>query len=567
VLEGVAARGTGRVRSGGLREARRNRHLLLPALHALQDSIGWISPGGLGYVSERLSIPPAEAYGVATFYAMLSVEERPGPVAHVCDDMTCSGAAAELLIAALDGRDDVHRSPCLGLCERAPAVFLQMPGAGNTVLGPATAEGVATALDGEPSPRLPPIPAAAPHTGTGSPRILLSRVGTVDPTSLDAYRGAGGFAGLTAAIAMGPSAVIAEIEASRLRGRGGAAFPAGVKWKAVAEAADDVRYVVCNADESEPGTFKDRVLLEDDPFAVVEGLTIAGYATGAARGYLYVRGEYPLAAERMTEAIRQTRDAGLLGTAFGSSFDIEVRRGAGAYICGEETALFNSIEGMRGEPRQKPPFPTQSGLFAKPTLVNNVETLVNVPLIVGGGGAVFAAVGTEESTGNKLFSISGAVAVPGVYEVEFGATIGDVIDLAGGCSGAIGAVLVGGAAGAFVSADDVGIPLTFEGTRAAGIPLGSGSIIVFDDRTDFGPVVRRIARFFAEESCGQCVPCRVGTVRQQEAIDRMLAGGHEAPTLSDLDRVLRDASICGLGQFASNAVQSALVLGLVGGGR
>jgi len=298
---------------------------------------------------------------------------------------------------------------------------------------------------------------------------------------------------------------------------------------------------------------------------VVEGLTIAGLATGADRGFVYVRGEYPLAEERIRHAIRLTRDAGMLGAAFGSTFDIEVRRGAGAYICGEETALFNSIEGKRGEPRQKPPFPTQAGLFGKPTLVNNVETLANVPRIVLDGGAAFAVTGTADSTGTKLFSISGAVAAPGVYEVEFGATIGDIIDLAGGCTGTLGAVLIGGAAGAFVAPDATGIALTFEGTRAAGIPLGSGAIIIFDDRTDFGAVARRISRFFADESCGQCVPCRVGTVRQVEAIDRMLGGGDETATLADLDLVMRDASICGLGQFAGSAVRSAVALGLIGG--
>jgi len=560
----VVPAGSGRVGHGGLRLSRSQRHLLLPALHALQDAVGHIGPGGLGYICERLSIPPAEAYGVATFYALFAMEEREGPVAHVCDDMTCYRAGAAEVLTALDGRRDVHRSPCLGLCERGPAVFFQVPGASNRVLGPTDAAAIAAVLDGAPQPASAPIPHPAPQMAAGIPTPLLARVRTVDPTSLDAYRASGGFAALAAAAAMGAGAVLAEISASRIRGRGGAAFPAAAKWEAVAAAEDPVRYVVCNADESEPGTFKDRVLLEEDPFAVIEGLAIAGLATGADRGFVYIRGEYPLAEERVRGAAAEAWEAGLLGAAFGSTFEIEVRRGAGAYVCGEETALFNSIEGKRGEPRQKPPFPTQAGLFGKPTLVNNVETLANVPRIIAAGGAAFAAVGTADSTGTKLFSISGAVAAAGVYEVEFGATIADLLALAGAGGSRVAAVLIGGAAGAFVGPDSLDIPLTFEGTRAAGIPLGSGSIIVFDEQTDFGTVVRRIARFFADESCGQCVPCRVGTVRQLEAVDRMIAGGDEAAVLADLDLVMRDASICGLGQFAGSAVQSALALGLIG---
>ena len=397
----------------------------------------------------------------------------------------------------------------------------------------------------------------------------MGRVGVVDPGSLDDYRAHGGYAALTRAIEMGPEAVIAEVTASRLVGRGGAAFPTGRKWAAVAAQSARPHYLVCNADESEPGTFKDRVLLEGDPFALVEAMTITAFATGCELGYLYVRGEYPEAEAAVTAAIAQSRAAGLLGADIlgsGFAFDIEIRRGAGAYICGEETALFESIEGKRGEPRNKPPFPVEVGLFGKPTVVNNVETLANVPLIVLGGAAAFAAIGTEGSTGPKLFCLSGHVARPGVYEVEFGATLRELIEMAGGVPGgrAIKTILLGGAAGVFVGPDVLDTPLTFEATRAIGATLGSGVIMVFDETADLVDTLRRIAQFFRDESCGQCVPCRVGSVRQEELLARLAAGStvrprdEELALLREIGQVMRDASICGLGQTASSAIESAL---------
>jgi NADH-quinone oxidoreductase subunit F len=336
----------------------------------------------------------------------------------------------------------------------------------------------------------------------------------------------------------------------------------------VANEAGPDKYVIANGDESEPGTFKDRLVMEADPFAVVEAMALYGFATGATHGYIYVRGEYPTAERRLISAIEQTEAAGLLD----ESFILEVRRGAGAYICGEETALFASIEGHRGEPRQKPPFPVQSGVFGKPTGINNIETLLAALEVIRIGGEAFASIGTEQSAGPKLFCVSGAVAKPGVYEVDFGTTLGELLDLAGGVSdgNGLGAVLLGGAAGVFADASALEVPLTFEDTRAAGTTLGSGSIIFFDDQTDFGPVLRRIAQFFRDESCGQCVPCRIGTVRQEEALARLSAGSplgsveEEKTRLSDLAMVMTDASICGLGQTAASAVQSAMRLGLNG---
>jgi NADH-quinone oxidoreductase subunit F len=299
-------------------------------------------------------------------------------------------------------------------------------------------------------------------------------------------------------------------------------------------------------------------------------MTIAGFATKSEKGYLYIRGEYPLAASRMQHAIDAARAAGLLGTNIlgaGFTFDIEIRRGAGAYICGEETALFNSIEGKRGEPRNKPPFPVHVGLFGKPTAINNVETLVNVPLIIREGGETFAGIGTSGSTGPKLFCVSGHVTRPGLYETPFGLTLRQVLELAGGVRDGkrIRAILLGGAAGVFVGPDKLDMPLTFEGTRAAGATLGSGVIMVFDESTDLADILSRIAGFFRDESCGQCVPCRVGTVRQEELLHRLRANApigsyeDELALFKEIAQVMRDASICGLGQTAANAIESALI--------
>ena len=553
--------------------ARAKRHLLLPVLWSVQSRIGWISAGALNYVCQRLSVAPAEAYGVATFYAMLSVEPQPKTVVHVCDDLACRLAGGPELLEALKKQspaDSVRPSPCLGLCERAPAVLIQRAGEGakdeaiapaKSPLSPARGER-AGVRGGSPS---------APQTQDArrSGLRLLARVGRVDPTSLDDYRAHGGYRALPKALDLGPEGVVREVLASRLQGRGGAAFPAGRKWEAVAKQPARPHYLVCNADESEPGTFKDRVLLEEDPFAVIEAMTIAAYATGCAWGYLYVRGEYPLAEERVRRAAGAARAAGLLGPnvlGLDFAFDVEVRRGAGAYICGEETALFNSIEGLRGEPRNKPPFPVEKGLFGKPTVINNVETLVNALLVVEHGGEAFAAIGTGQSTGPKLFCVSGHVARPGVYEVPFGPTLREVIALAGGVPGgrAVRAVLLGGAAGSFVGPADLDVPLTFEGTRAIGASLGSGVVMVFDERADLADAVRRIAAFFRDESCGQCVPCRVGTERQEELVTRLSAGrpfgsaAEEDALLDEIARAMKDASICGLGQTASGAIQSAI---------
>ncbi|MEU9996971.1 NADH-ubiquinone oxidoreductase-F iron-sulfur binding region domain-containing protein [Streptomyces sp. NPDC050848] len=612
----------------GGREARERRDLLLPGLHALNDRVGWISEGGLAYLCRRLTVPPAEAYGVATFYAMFAVRPRPAQVLHVCTDLACAARGSAALAEGLTAEGvPFTPSPCLGLCERAPAALLVRagverdarpagsaegggPAAGPTA-GPAAgpghsllgalsgqaptpprplnsvAPGGTTRGDGptaaEPPTRLARVVApatvetlaraalhpegAAPEADAvmavpqaGHPALpLLARVGVVDPYSVDDYRAHGGYVALRRAFALGPAEVIREVTESGLVGRGGAAFPTGRKWQATAAQPDGPHYVVCNADESEPGTFKDRVVMEGDPYALVEAMTVAGYAVGAHRGYLYLRGEYPRAYERLAHALDEARARGLLGDdvlGSGFAFDIEIRRGAGAYICGEETALFNSIEGYRGEPRSKPPFPVEKGLFGKPTAANNVETLVNVLPVLTRGAEAFRAGET------KLFCVSGNVSRPGVYELPFGATLGELLDLAGPPD-TLRAVLLGGAAGGFVRPDELDIPLTFEGTRAAGTTLGSGVVLVLDESVDLPRILLRIAEFFRDESCGQCVPCRVGTVRQEEALHRIkdrtgAAAGADIALLREVGQTLRDASICGLGQTAWNAVESAI---------
>ena len=583
---GAARTDDGHSAHGG-HAARAQRDQLLPALHALHERAGWISPGALNYIARRLTIPPADVYGVATFYALFSLQPRPPRVVHVCDDVSCRCAGSEALLDALtsgvgpEGSDHAGttwlRSPCLGQCDRAPAALLIETG--DEPLERELTGVDAGALLELVRGRAATAPSEAVPWQVGQSGLrLLGRIGVADPERLDDYRAHGGYAALRRAFELGPEGVIREAVDSKLMGRGGAAFPTGRKWDAVARQPRRPHYMICNADESEPGTFKDRVVMEGDPFAVVESMTIAGYATGCERGYIYLRGEYPLAHRRLETAIEQARERGFLGENIlgrGLRFDIELRKGAGAYICGEETAIFGSIEGYRGEPRNKPPFPVDRGLFGQPTVVNNVETLINVLPILLEGGAAFASIGTERSTGTKLFCLSGSVAQPGVYEVPFGTSLRELLDLAGGVTPgrSLRAVLVGGAAGSFITPEDLDLPLTFEDARAAGTTLGSGVIVAIDRNVDLARLLMVIAAFFRDESCGQCVPCRVGTVRQEEALARLASGRtrgsvqDELALLHEIGEAMRDASICGLGQTASAAVESAIErLGVFNGG-
>jgi NADH-quinone oxidoreductase subunit F len=556
---------------------RERRHLLLPVLHAINDRVGWLSREALDHVARRLEVPPADVFGVASFYHWFSLEPRLPVVAHVCDDVACRARGAEALCARIsselgpEGSTRVgtkgtwHRSPCLGLCEQGPAALVVSAGAkpASATLGDLKGPmPIAAALA-----RVESVAQRRSRIPQTTGLELLARVGRCE-TVAD-YEAQGGYEGLKKALALGPQAVCAEVTASKLVGRGGAAFSTGRKWSAVLGQKARPRYLVCNADESEPGTFKDRILMEEDPFAILEGMTIGALATGCEKGFIYVRVEYPSAVHSLDRAIRAAREAGRLGKKILGSeltFDVEIRRGAGAYICGEETALFASIEGFRGEPRSKPPFPVEVGLFGKPTVINNVETFANVPIVLRKGGAVFAKTGTAESTGTKLFCVSGHVERPGLYEVPFGTTLGQLLGLAGGVSGgrALKAVLMGGAAGTFIGPEKLDMPLTFEGTRAAGTTLGSGVVLVLDETADLGDILLRIAAFFRAESCGQCVPCRVGTMRQEELLQRVSRErpigslATEKALLGELSQCMKDASICGLGQTASTAIVSAI---------
>lgn len=524
---------------------------LLPALHAAQKHYGWLPQQVAAEIAAALRIPLADVHGVIEFYALFYNQPVGKNFIRVCTDPACGLKGSDAALDSFcrqhgiqpggttpDGSLTIERSPCLGLCEQAPAVL----------------------EDDLPRTGLLPAPARPPSPVYGSLRALTRNCGSGHTTSLQEY--GGHYPAYQKALAMAPAALIKEfIEASGLVGRGGAAFPTGVKWASAAAVQSDQKYIVCNADESEPGTFKDRILLLDDPHSVIEGICIAAHAIGATRGYIYLRGEYPYIVPVLENALQEARQAGYLG----DHFDIEIRLGAGAYICGEETALFESIEGKRGFPRIKPPFPTVSGLFGKPTVINNVETLCNLPLILSRGVSNYRSLGTQRSPGSKLFCLSGDVLKPGLYELPFGATLRELLEMAGGVPGgrSLQALLLGGAAGSFATPDQLDLRLTFEDLRAAGLSLGSGVVMVFDETRDLRDVLKRLGRFFAHESCGKCYPCQLGTQRQMEILDRLAAGEAlpgDADRLRDLALTMTEASLCGLGQTAGSAVLSALTL-------
>ena len=528
---------------------------LLPALHAAQKHYGWLSQPVAAEVGKALTIPLADVHGVIEFYSLFYNEPVGEKMIRVCTDPACALKGADELLDHLcshhkiepgqttpdpfdraQGRParTIERSPCLGLCEQAPAVLFNDEAETNIDLQTGTYE------LGRP-----------PSVVYGTIRELTKNCGG-ETTSLNNY---GKYTAFMKAQKMQPADVIAEIKAAGLVGRGGAAFPTAIKWEGAANAEGDEKYVICNADESEPGTFKDRVLLLDDPHSTIEGMCIAAHAIGATKGYIYLRGEYPYILPVLENALTEARDAGYLGKAF----DIEIRVGAGAYICGEETALFESIEGKRGFPRVKPPFPTIHGLFGKPTVINNVETLCNVPLIISMGADAYRKLGTEKSSGPKLFCVSGDVEKPGLYEIPFGMTLRELLEMAG-CK-SFQAILFGGAAGAFATPEHLDVKLTFEDLREAGLPLGSGVVMVFDETRDLRDVLKRLGKFFAHESCGKCYPCQIGTQRQMEILERIAEGRMQAgdvERLGDVGWTMTDASLCGLGQTAASAVLSAM---------
>ncbi len=472
---------------------------------------------------------------------------------------------------------------CLGLCYAEPLVELSREGAPRVLYGDLTMDNIEQCLDGyfkSDSPGVtnavaviegePPkgIPAFAElPIMKGQVRIASRNCGVTDPESINHYIARGGYAGLERALQMEASEVINEVKAAGLRGRGGAGFPTALKWEFCSKAAGDDKYMICNADEGDPGAFMDRSVIESDPHSIVEGMLIAAYAIGAAHGYVYVRAEYPLAIERLQKAIAQATEAGLIGeNVLGSdfSFELKIKKGAGAFVCGEETALIASIEGRRGMPRSRPPFPANKGLFGKPSNINNVETLANIPFILGKGSAAFAANGTEKSRGTKTFALTGKILRTGLIEVPLGISLRQIIfDIGGGIDGdgEFKAVQTGGPSGGCIPAELLELPVDYEKLAEAGAIMGSGGMVVMDEATCMVDLARYFVEFTKDESCGKCAPCRLGTQHMLGILKAVCAGEATQKDLAMLDEVahaVNQGSLCGLGQTAPNPVLTTL---------
>ena len=493
-------------------------------------------------------------------------------VVRISDDSLAKACGADALAAAFERAGaTVERVSSWGMHWLEPLVEIDGRG-----FGPATVDDVAAILDGNSTLDIGLI---ADHPFiAGQQRLTFARAGRTRPLSLEDYEATGGWAGLERARALGSEKILEEVTQSGLRGRGGAGFPAGIKWQTVARAAGDEKYIVCNADEGDSGTFADRMLMEGDPFALIEGMAIAGLAVGAGHGFIYLRSEYPDAIAKMEAAI-------VLSAGKVAPFVLEVRVGAGAYVCGEETSLLNSLEGKRGEVRAKPPLPALEGAFGKPTVVNNVLTLAAVPHILSeGGAALYEGLGIDRSKGTMPVQLAGNIRHGGLYETAFGISLGELVnDIGGGTASGrpVKAVQVGGPLGAYIHPDRFDLPFDYEAFTAAEGLIGHGGITVFDDSADMGAMARFAFEFCAAESCGKCTPCRIGAVRGAELIERIRKGGREPDRLElapqmhntrkavrsqdeevqlveDLCEVMRDGSLCALGGFTPFPVMSAL---------
>ena len=499
----------------------------------------------------------------------------------VCTAASClslgSRALQEALVAEVDRRGEADRCEikgvgCLGLCAAGPLVVAERVGAGadsEQLLREVQPAHAARLLDGfrDGFPASQSVSSDLPFFRKQE-RVVTAQCGRLDPERIEDAIAADGYQTLLQALhERTPADVLGEVERSGLRGRGGAGYPTGLKWRTVAKAEAPLKVVVCNADEGDPGAYMDRSILESDPHRVLEGMAIAAYAVGASEGYLYVRAEYGLAVERLRRAIRQADRLGLLGSAMGGTsfrFHVEVRLGAGAYVCGEETALLASIEGGRGTPRPRPPYPAESGLFGRPTLINNVETFANVPAIVARGGAWFASIGTEKSKGTKVFALAGKVVHNGLVEVPMGTTLREIVfDVGGGIPGGsrFKGVQTGGPSGGCIPAAFLDTPVDYETLVALGSIMGSGGMIVMDEQTCMVDVARFFMAFCRDESCGKCVPCRVGTVELHRLLDRVAQGqahSGDMELLEELCDLVKHTSLCGLGQSAPNPVLSTL---------
>jgi len=493
----------------------------------------------------------------------------------LCTAAGCLSSGAKVVKEGLDAaveragigdRVQVCEVGCMKLCGEGPLVGVDPGGDLYPKVVADDAAAIVASLDGgtPPAKRLDPN---APFFARQM-AIVLENSGEVEPDRIESYIEAGGYASLYRVLReLEPAQVVAEITASGLRGRGGAGYPTGLKWGTVAKQTADKKFVVCNADEGDPGAFMDRSVLESDPHRVLEGMAIAAYAVGASQGYIYVRGEYPLAIRRLETAIKQAKRLGLLGSqVFESPFDfkIDIRIGAGAFVCGEETALMNSIQGLRGVPRPRPPYPAAEGLWGFPTLINNVETFANVPPIIRNGSAWYAAIGTEKSKGTKVFALAGKIRHTGLVEVPMGTTLRQVVEEIGGGPAeghTIKAVQTGGPSGGCIPADKLDTPVDYESLAQVGSIMGSGGMIVMDETTDMVDVAKFFMAFCMDESCGKCIPCRAGTVQLHRLLARIGQGQgsrSDLETLEVLCDMVKHASLCGLGQSAPNPVLSTL---------
>lgn len=493
----------------------------------------------------------------------------------VCSAAGCISLHSENVVKALEdeleaqGLADectVKQVGCLGLCSHGPHVAVDPDGIVYERVKPQDAAEIIKHVGEEPIERL--------RCNLEMPffqrqyKIVLENCGIIDPESIDDYIAHGGYQALTAALTtMAPSHVIDEVVRSGLRGRGGGGYPTGLKWTTVAKAVSDTKYVVCNADEGDPGAFMDRSVLESDPHRVLEGMAIAAYAVGAQQGYIYIRAEYPVAIDRLKSAIRAARRTGLLGKNILNTdfdFDIDLRLGAGAYVCGEETALMASIEGRRGTPRPRPPYPADYGLWGEPTLINNVETFANIAPIINRGSEWYASIGTDNSRGTKVFALAGQVEHTGLIEVPMGITLREIVfEIGGGVPEGreIKAVQTGGPSGGCIPAEYLDMPVDFESLKELGSMMGSGGMIVMDSSASMVSVAKYFMEFSMSESCGKCIPCRVGTAQMYNLLDRISKGEgshQDLETLRDLCDLTRNASLCGLGQSSPTPVLSTL---------
>ncbi len=484
-------------------------------------------------------------------------------------DAVKAGLESAVQIAGLEATVEVCGVGCMRFCGRGPLVEVTPNGIIYEQVTPDRAASIVAALHDRIEPdRLPPIgDRHHPFFSLQMP-IVLENSGKIDPEQIEAYIAVGGYQQLYNVLyEKKPAEVVEEISRSGLRGRGGGGYPTGLKWATVAKMPKEQKYVICNADEGDPGAFMDRSVLESDPHRVLEGMAIAGYAIGANQGYIYVRAEYPLAIAHLEKAIKQAKRLGLLGTQiFDSAFDfrIDIRVGAGAFVCGEETALIASVEGGRGTPRPRPPYPAESGLWGCPTLINNVETFANVVPIMRQGADWFASIGIDRSKGTKVFALTGKIANTGLIEVPMGTTVRQIVEEMGGGvpdGGAIKAIQTGGPSGGCIPADALDTPVSYESLVALGTMMGSGGMIVIDDATNMVDVAHFYMEFCRDESCGKCVPCRAGTVQMLQLLSKIL---NRQATLKDLENLealcymVKDTSLCGLGMGAPNPVLSTL---------